>query len=219
MTQRDKMDAGQLYLPNDTEILKEQFKCLELLYDYNSTRPSEQTKRAELLKLMLAEIGDGCYIEPPFHANWGGRHCHLGKGVYANFNLTLVDDTDIYIGDYTMLGPNVVVASAGHPVLPALREKGYQYNAPVRIGRNCWIGAGVIIVPGVTIGDNTVIGAGSVVTKDIPSEVVAVGNPCRVLRPVGERDREYYFKDKKIDYSDEHILTAVREYDQGKRGV
>jgi galactoside O-acetyltransferase len=128
----------------------------------------------------------------------GGHHVHLGKNVYANYGLTLVDDTHIYIGDYTMLGPNVTLATAGHPIHPELRQKGLQYNMPVRIGCNCWLGAGVIVMPGVTIGDNTVIGAGSVVTKDIPSGVVAVGNPCRVLRQVGEHDRQFYFKDRKI---------------------
>ena len=157
-------------------------------------------KREEMLKSMFAELGEGCYIEPPFHANWGGKHCHFGKFVYANFNLTLVDDTHIYVGDCTMIGPNVTIASAGHPVLPELREKQYQYNMPVHIGKNCWIGAGVIIVPGITVGDNSVIGAGSVVTKDIPANVVAVGNPCKVLREINEHDKEYYFKNKKIDY-------------------
>ena len=123
---------------------------------------------------------------------------HFGKNIYANFNLTCVDDTHIYVGDYTMFGPNVTVATAGHPILPELRKKGYQYNAPVRIGKNCWIGAGVIILPGITIGDNVVIGAGSIVTMDLPSCVVAVGNPCKILREVDERDKEYYFKNKKI---------------------
>ena len=100
-----------------------------------------------------------------------------------------------------MFGPHVTVATAGHPIDPTLRSKEYQYNMAVHIGKNCWIGAGALILPGVTIGDNTVIGAGSVVTKDIPSSVVAVGNPCRVMREVGERDKEYYFKNRKIDYS------------------
>ncbi|MBQ7897624.1 MAG: sugar O-acetyltransferase [Clostridia bacterium] len=194
----DKLHTGDIYLPGDESILKIQNACLEKLYDYNMTRPGEGEKRQKLLKEMFAEIGEGCYIEPPFHANFGGRHVHFGKNVYANFNLTLVDDTHIYVGDFTMFGPGVVVATAGHPILPALREKGYQYNASVTIGKNCWIGAGAVIVPGVTIGDNTVIGAGSVVTKDVPSNVVAVGNPCRVLREIGEKDKEYYFKDKKI---------------------
>ena len=195
----EQLHTGELYLPGEPEIMREQEKCLEKLYDFNATRPSEGQKRGTMLKEMFAEIGEDCYIEPPFHANWGGRHVHFGKGVYANFGLTLVDDTHIYVGDYTLFGPNVVVAAAGHPILPELREQAYQYNAAVHIGRNCWIGAGVVIVPGVTIGDNVVIGAGSVVTKDIPSNVVAVGNPCRVMRQIGERDREVYFKDRRID--------------------
>ena len=196
---KEKIHTGELYLPNDPEILSEQQQYLEKLYDFNLTRPSEAEKRQKMLKEMFAEIGEGCYIEPPFHANFGGKNVHFGKGVYANFNLTLVDDTHIYVGDFTMFGPNVTVATAGHPILPELREQVYQYNFPVHIGRNCWIGAGAVIVPGVSIGDNTVIGAGSVVTKDIPSDVVAVGNPCRVLRPISEHDKEFYFKDRKID--------------------
>lgn len=198
MRMKDKLHTGELYLPGDEEIMKEQTLCMEKLYDFNQTRPMEGEKRTRMLREMFAEIGENCYIEPPLHANWGGHHVHFGKSVYANFNLTLVDDTHIYVGDYTMFGPNVTIATAGHPILPELREQAYQYNAPVRIGRNCWIGAGAVIVPGVTIGDNVVVGAGSVVTKDLPDNVVAVGNPCRVLREIGERDRMYYFKDRKI---------------------
>lgn len=194
----EKMHNGDLYLPNDEQIMQQQTICLDRLYDYNMTRPTEDKKREAMLKEMFAEIGEGCYIEPPFHSNWGGKHVHFGKFVYANFNLTLVDDTHIYVGDYTMLGPNVTVATAGHPILPELREQVYQYNSPVHIGRNCWIGAGVIIVPGITIGDNTVIGAGSVVTKNIPKNVVAVGNPCKILREINEHDKKYYFKERQI---------------------
>ena len=201
MTQKERMHTGEVYLPGDEEIMIEQEKCLERLYDFNQTRPREYEKRTKMLKEMFAEYGEGSYIEPPLHANWAGKHVHFGKGVYANFNLTLVDDTHIYVGDYVMFGPNVVVATAGHPILPELRVKQYQYNMPIRIGSNCWIGAGAIILPGVTIGDNTVIGAGSVVTKDIPANVVAVGNPCRVLREISDHDREYYFKDRKLDFS------------------
>ncbi|HIS69567.1 MAG TPA: sugar O-acetyltransferase [Candidatus Gallacutalibacter stercoravium] len=194
----EKLHNGDLYLPGDETLMKLQTACLEQLYDFNQTRPSEGQKRTQMLKEMFAEIGEDCYIEPPLHANWGGKHVHFGKQVYANFNLTLVDDTHIYVGDYTMIGPNVIIATGGHPILPQLRQQAYQYNAPVHIGKNCWLGAGVIVVPGVSIGDNTVIGAGSIVTKDIPANVVAVGNPCRVLRPIGQRDKEYYFKDRKI---------------------
>ncbi|MFR8974921.1 MAG: sugar O-acetyltransferase [Eubacteriales bacterium] len=199
MSMKYKMHTGDLYLPGNDEILKRQTKCLDRLYDFNMTRPTEFEKRQKLMKEMFAEIGDGCYIEPPFHANFGGAHCHWGHHIYANFNLTMVDDTHIYVGDYTMFGPNVTIATAGHPILPELREKAYQYNAPVHIGKNCWLGAGVIVLPGITIGDNVVIGAGSIVTKDLPPNVVAVGNPCRILRKINEHDKEYYFKNRKID--------------------
>ena len=204
-----KMKSGDLYVTTDENLVLAQRKCLELLYDYNNSRPSEVERREELLKNMFAEIGEGCYIEPPLHANWAGLNCHFGKNVYANFNLPMVDDTDIYVGDFTMFGPNVVIATAGHPILPPLREKGFQYNASVRIGKNCWIGAGALIMPGVTIGDNSVIGAGSVVTKDIPANVIAVGNPAKVLREINDRDKEYYFKDKKIDYTDPFVIDAM----------
>ena len=200
MKMKDKLHTSELYLPGDEDIMKEQLGYVNMLYDFNLTRPTELDKREAMLKKMFAEISEGCYIEPPLHSNWGGHHVHFGKGVYANFNLTLVDDTHIYVGDYTLFGPNVTIATAGHPILPKLREQGYQYNASVHIGRNCWIGAGVVIVPGITIGDNVVIGAGSIVTKDLPDNVIAVGNPCKVLREVNEHDKEYYFKNRKIDW-------------------
>ncbi len=197
MTTRERMQSGKLYFCTDEEIAKEQLECLEILYDYNHTRPSESQKREQILKNLLAEIGENCYIEPPLHANWG-KYTHFGNNVYANFNLTLVDDTDIFVGDNVMFGPNVIIATAGHPVDPPLREKVAQFNIPVRIGKNVWIGAGAIVLPGVTIGDHSVIGAGSVVTKDIPPNVVAVGNPCRVLREINDRDYEYYYKDVEL---------------------
>ena len=198
----DALHSGKPYSTVDETLVREQALCLEKLCDYNATRPLQAEKRAELLKEMFAEIGENCYIEPPPHANWAGKFVHFGKNVYANFNLTLVDDTHIYVGDSTMIGPNVTIATAGHPILPVLREKVYQFNLPVRIGKNCWIGAGAIILPGTTIGDNTVVGAGSVVTKDLPANVVAVGNPCRILREIGERDKVYYYRNLKIDPSD-----------------
>lgn len=201
MTQYEKLHSGKIYNPADDSIMEMQLKCLDKLYDFNMTRPAELSEREEMLKGMFAEIGENCYIEPPLHSNWGGKHVHFGNNVYANFGLTLVDDTHIYVGDGTMIGPNCVIATAGHPILPELREKQYQFNMPVHIGKNCWLGAGVLVMPGVTIGDNSVIGAGSVVTKDIPENVIAVGNPCKILREINEHDKIYYFKDKKIDYS------------------
>lgn len=208
MNIREKMHTGKLYMSDDLDLLKEQAKCLKLMNKYNKTSSTQWKKREKLMKKMFAEINGDCYIEPPFRSNWGGRHVHLGKNVYANFNLTLVDDTHIYIGDYTMIGPNVTIATAGHPILPKLREKAYQYNFPVHIGKNCWIGAGVVVLPGITIGDNSVIGAGSIVTKNIPANVVAVGNPCKVLREISNRDEEFYFKDLKIEKED---LMAVEK--------
>ncbi len=195
---RERMKSGKLYFCSDPDLAREQMMCLDKLYDYNQTRPTEVEKRQRLLEEILADVGENCYLEPPLHANWG-CNTHLGKNVYANFNLTLVDDCDIYIGDSVMIGPNVTIATAGHPVEPELRRKLGQYNIPVFIGENVWIGAGAVILPGVRIGENSVIGAGSIVTKDIPANVVAVGNPCRVLRPIGERDRKYYYRDREID--------------------
>lgn len=132
-TMKDRLHTGELYLPGDEEIMEGQRKCLERLYDFNQTRPGELEKRQEMLKEMFAEVGENCYIEPPFHANFGGAHVHFGKNVYANFNLTCVDDTHIYVGDYTMFGPNVTIATAGHPLLPSLREGvSVQYAGPYR---------------------------------------------------------------------------------------
>lgn len=197
-TTLERMRNGQLYYCADEALMAQQLQCLETLYDYNQTRPSEQAKRQDILQKLFAEIGENGYIEPPLHANWG-CHTHIGRNFYANFNLTLVDDSDIYIGDYVLIGPNVTIDVGTHPIHPELRRKTAQYNVPVTIGNNVWIGAGCILLPGVHIGDNTVIGAGSIVTKDIPANVVAVGSPCRVLREIDARDWQYYDHDKPID--------------------
>lgn len=200
MTNKERMDAGLVYDPNDPAVTGDQFVYLDKLWAFNQLRPSQQAEKTRYMKEMFAECGEGCYIELPFHANWGGRHLHFGSYVYANFNLTVVDDGEIYVGDKVMFGPNVTIATANHPIEPGLRSKAMQYNKAVHIGENVWVGANTVIVPGVSIGKNSVIGAGSVVTKDIPENVVAVGNPCRVLRPIGEHDREYFYKNEKIDW-------------------
>ncbi|MEG1395009.1 MAG: sugar O-acetyltransferase [Clostridia bacterium] len=201
MTQEERMEKGLIYLPTGDSIMREQIKCLEKLYDFNATRPSELAKREAMLKDMFCALGEGCYIEPPLRSNWGGKHVSFGNFVYANFNLTLVDDGNIIVGNNVMFAPNVIVATAGHPVEPSLREKGCQFNKDVVIGDNVWIGAGVIILPGVKVGNNVVIGAGSVVTKDIEDNVVAVGNPCKVMRFIGERDKKYFYKKELIDWA------------------
>ncbi|MBQ8696593.1 MAG: sugar O-acetyltransferase [Clostridia bacterium] len=204
MTLLEKMKSGELYdcsfeaIPE--ELNNRLYECKELIHDFNTSRPSEVEMRDEIIRKVFAEVGENCYIEPPFHANWG-CNMHVGNNFYSNFNLTVVDDADIYIGDSVMIAPNVTIATGTHPVCPELREKVYQYNLPVRIGNRVWIGAGAIILPGVTIGEDSVIGAGSVVTKDIPAGVVAVGNPCRVLREINEYDYEYYRKGCKIGFT------------------
>lgn len=204
MTLLEKMKNGELYDCSMEAILQELndrlYECKELIYDFNMSRPSQVEYREEIIRKVFAQVGENCYIEPPFHANWG-CNMHVGKNFYANFNLTVVDDADIFIGDSVMIAPNVVIATGTHPVCPELRERVYQYNLPVHIGNRVWIGAGAVILPGVAIGDDSVIGAGSVVTKDVPSGVVAAGNPCRVLREISEHDYVYYHKNRKIGFA------------------
>ena len=202
MTEYERMVRGLIYDPMDEEITAEQFPLLDKLWAFNQLKPSDFEKKTQYMKSVFAECGENCYIELPFHANWGGAHVHFGSGIYANSNLTLVDDGHIYIGDRVMIGPNVVLTTANHPLEPGLRARGLQYNKDIHVGENAWIGSGVIVVPGVSIGKNAVIGAGSVVTKDIPDNVVAVGNPCRVLREVSERDREFFYKNERIDWDE-----------------
>ncbi len=196
---KERMKTKKLYFCDDKNLIDEQLQCLDKVFEYNNLPPSQQNKKQQLLKNMFAEIGENCYIETPFYTNWGGKYVHFGKNIYANFNLTLVDDCDIYVGDNVMFGPNVTVCTGTHPIHPILRSQQAQYNLPISIGANVWIGANSIILPGIEIGDNSIIGAGSIVTKNIPSNVVAVGNPCRILRNIDERDLKYYHKDLEID--------------------
>lgn len=200
MTELNKMLSGLLYNPSDEEIMREQVRYQNLLWEFNRLEPSDYESKTAYMKEVFAECGENCYIELPLHANWGGHHMHFGNGVYVNFNLTVVDDGNIFVGDKVMFGPNVTIATANHPIEPSLRSRGLQYNKDVYIGENVWIGANTVVVPGVHIGKNSVIGAGSVVTKDIPEGVIAVGNPCRVLREIGEHDRVYFYKNEKIDW-------------------
>lgn len=194
-----RMHTGKLYTCADEELIATQMRAKEMLYDFNQTRPSDEEKRRALLREMFADFGENSYIEQPLTANWGGRFVHFGSGVYANSGLTMVDDTHIYVGDHVMFGPNVTLSTAAHPICPRLRREGVQYNLPIHIEDNVWIGGGVFVMPGVTIGENSVIGANSVVTKDIPANVVAVGSPCRVLREITDRDDRFYNKDQEID--------------------
>lgn len=201
MTQYERMVKGLIYDPADPEIMEEQIRFQDRLWEFNQLKPSEYEEKQKYMHEVFASCGENCYIELPFRANWGGHHLHMGSDVYINSNMTIVDDGNIHVGDKVMFGPNVTIATANHPIDPELRARGLQYNKDVYIGENAWIGANTVIVPGVHIGKNTVIGAGSVVTKDIPDSVVAVGNPCKVLREVSEKDREFFYKNEPIDWS------------------
>lgn len=198
---KQRMYSQKLYFCDDKELIKEQLECLDKLFEYNSLKPSERAEKQKLLKEMFAKIGEDCYIETPFHSNWGGKNVHFGSHIYANFNLTLVDDCEIYVEDHVLFGPNVTIITGTHPIHPELRSMQAEYNVSVNIKRNVWIGAGVVVLPGITIGENSVIGAGSVVTKDIPDNVVAVGTPCKVIRTINEKDLKYYHKNLEIDIS------------------
>ena len=197
MTIRERMKQGLLYTDLGEGLEEDRQRCKELIYDYNLTRPGEAEKRKALLRELLGDMGENIWIEPPVRMAYG-KNVHIGDAFYANFNLVLVDDIDIYIGHHVMIAPNVTITATGHPVHPELRKNGTQFSIPVRIEDDVWIGANVVILPGVTIGKNSVIGAGSVVTKNIPENVVAVGNPCRVLREITERDKQFYYRDRMV---------------------
>lgn len=193
------MFSGEVYLPDDVDgFFDLQAAQRDLQLELNATPLTNPKRRTELMQAFFGAAGEGLYLECPVYANWG-CNTYWGERCYANFNLTLVDDADIRIGDGCMCAPNVVIATAAHPIDPEMRRAALQYNLPVTIGNNVWLGAGAIVLPGVTIGDNTVVGAGAVVTKNLPANVVAVGNPARVLREIGEHDKIYYHKDMKVD--------------------
>ena len=198
MTTKEKMRAGMLYTDLEEDLIAARLACREFVYEYNNTRPTEEEKRKTLLKKLLGSVGKDAWVEPPIHFAYG-CNTHIGDFFYANFNLTVVDDIEVYIGNHVMFAPNVTITVTGHPVHPALRPNGDQFSFPVIIEDYVWIGSNVTILPGVTIGKNSVIGAGSVVTKDIPPNVVAVGTPCRVLREITEQDLEYYVKNRKLE--------------------
>lgn len=191
------MRSGDVYFFSDS-LAQTQLEALELVYDFNQMRPREQDERRDIAQRLFASVGEGLYIEPPLHANWG-MNTSWGDRCYANFNLTLVDDGPISIGSNVMFGPNVSLVTTGHPIQPELRRKVAQYSLPIVIEDNVWLGAGVTVLPGVTIGENSVVGAGSVVNKDIPANSVAYGTPCKVAREISDHDDVYYWRDRMIN--------------------
>jgi maltose O-acetyltransferase len=180
-TQRERMIAGDLYLADDPELERELRRAASLAKRYNGTAPGDDEGRRAILAELLGSVGEGTVIRPPLHCDYG-RHLHVGAGTFVNFGLVALDVAPIRIGDDVQIGPNVQLLTATHPVDPALRRAKWESAEPIEIGDNAWLGGGVIVCPGVTIGADTVVGAGAVVTRDLPAGVVAVGNPARVLR-------------------------------------
>ncbi len=190
--EKKKMLSGRLYSPReDEQLAADEKRCRMLVRLFNGTTEEQKDYRRQLLGQLLGGCGERCKFEPPVHFDFG-CNTYIGENFYANFDCVILDVNRVVIGDNVLFGPKVCVFTAGHPIDAAIRNEVLQYGYPVTIGSNVWIGGNTVINPGVTIGDNVVIGSGSVVTKDIPSGVVAAGNPCRVIRQITEKDREYW---------------------------
>jgi maltose O-acetyltransferase len=188
-TEREKMLSGEWYLATDPELVAMRLRARRLVQRYNASDPGAAMERHTLLEELLGGVGRDAVIEPPFHCDYG-THVTIGDGVFANFGCVFLDCAPITIGAQTQLGPAVQLYTATHPIDAAARVAGPEGALPIAVGRRVWLGGGTIVLPGVTIGDDTVIGAGSVVTRDVPAGVIAVGNPCRVLRAIDERDAQ-----------------------------
>lgn len=197
MDHRKRRDMELPYI-SDESVMEEQRKTRKILQEFNMMDRSDFEKIGELTEKILGKSGKGAFINPPFFCDYG-TNIEVGDNFFANYNCTILDVAKVKIGDNVLFAPNVSIYTAGHPIHPETRNTAYEYGIHVTIGDNVWVGGNVVISPGVTIGDNAVIGAGSVVTKDIPANVVAAGNPCRVLKQITDADRRYYFKDRQFD--------------------
>lgn len=200
MNHKERMLAQLPYKAWLDGLSEERMACKKKLYEYNQSRPEQEEERSQLIKTILGKSGENTYIEPPFRCDYG-YNIEVGDNFYANYNVTILDIAKVTIGDNVMLAPNVSIYTAGHPIHKDMRNTGYEYGIEITIGNDVWIGGNTVIVPGVKIGNGVVIGAGSVVTKDIPDNVIAAGNPCKVIREITEEDKKYYYKDR--EFTDE----------------
>lgn len=197
MNNRYRRDHEMAYYSDDS-VIAEQTEVKKAVREYNNVMPFDFEKGMKCIERIGMKHGKNVYFEPPFYCEYGS-HIEVGENFYANTGCVMLDVGKITIGRDVLFGPNVSVYTAGHPIHPDSRRSGYEYGIPITIGDNVWIGGNCVILPGVKIGNNTVIGAGSVVTKDIPDNVCAAGNPCRVIREITDEDKPYYFKDRKFD--------------------
>jgi maltose O-acetyltransferase len=186
-TEKEKSHAGKLYKAFGEELFEERQYAKELVFKFNTLHPSQISERDEIIRKLFGSTGEKFFIEPPFRCDYG-YNITLGNNFYSNYNLIILDCAKTVIGDNVLIGPNVGIYAAGHPVHHELRNQEYEFALPIIIGNNVWIGGNVVINPGITLGDNSVIGSGSVVTKDIPANVVAAGNPCKILREISDAD-------------------------------
>lgn len=196
MKNKERRDRQLPYISDD-EVFEEQKTARRLTQELNSADRSDFQKIGQIVKELLGK-SDGAFINPPFYCDYG-KNIEVGKNFFANYNCTILDVAKVTIGDNCQMAPNVAIYTAGHPVHPDIRNTAYEYGIEVTIGDNVWIGGNTVICPGVHIGSNTVIGAGSVVTKDIPEWVIAAGNPCKVIRKITDEDKRYYFRDREFD--------------------
>lgn len=201
MNNRERMLAGLPYKPGRDGLAALYLACRRRIYEYNNLHPDEAGKRRKLIREILGKCGKHLLIEAPFHCDYG-IHIEVGENFYANFNCVILDVARVIIGNNVMLAPNVAIYTASHPLHWQSRNSGYEYGREIRIGDNVWLGGNVIVNPGVTIGNNVVVGSGSVVTRDIPDNMLAAGNPCKIIREIGEDDRKYYFKKLEFDVED-----------------
>lgn len=198
MNQEERMHANLPYLAWLDGLSEKRMENKKKIYEYNHLPPERWDEIPALLKNILGKTGKEVHIEAPFHCDYG-CNIEVGENFFANYNLTILDVGRVVIGDNAQIAPNVSIYTAGHPIHPDCRNSGYEYGIDITIGDNVWLGGGVSIMPGVHIGSNVVIGGGSVVTKDIPDNCIAVGNPCRVVRQITEEDKKYYYKDQEFD--------------------
>lgn len=201
MNQKERMLANLPYKAWKDGLSEERLENKKKIYEFNNLSPERYDEKSRLLKNILGKCGESINIEPPFHCDYG-KNIEVGDNFFANYNFVILDVAKVTIGKNAQIAPNVSIYTAGHPVHPDSRNSGYEYGIDITIGDNVWIGGSSSIMPGVHIGNNVVIGGGSVVTKDISDNVIAVGNPCRVIRKITEEDRKYYYKDREFDVED-----------------
>lgn len=201
MNQKERMLAGLPYKAWLDGLTEERTQNKKRIYRYNNLSPEQEKEQDALIREIIGKCGKSLFIEQPFHCDYGAN-IQVGNNFFSNYNLTILDVGMVTIGENVQIAPNVSIYTAGHPVHPDSRNSGYEYGIPVTIGDNVWIGGNSIINPGVTIGSNAVIGSGSVVTKDIPENAIAVGNPCKVVRYITDEDRKYYFQNREFDVDD-----------------